>query len=180
MVFESVPFIYNILSCIFHWIILAGFLVLPTSFPNLQKLAENTGKIDNVFKDARNIPVLVIGLVCCGIGAIGLLILWLRWSHNYLWLLSSIFVPGMFSGLSGVISTFVNLYGAQNSCDGTTDKVHYGATTIATIATTGGCAAICGFLTVVYTIRKFFVVRHHHRENSILHSQDGSVGDSEK
>jgi hypothetical protein len=60
MIFESVPFIYNLLSCIFHWIILAGFLVLPTSFPNLQKLAENTGKIDNVFKDARNIPVYVL------------------------------------------------------------------------------------------------------------------------
>jgi hypothetical protein len=60
MIFESVPFIYNLLSCIFHWIILAGFLVLPTSFPNLQKLAENAGKADNVFKDARNIPVYVL------------------------------------------------------------------------------------------------------------------------
>jgi len=62
----------------------------------------------------------------------------------------------MFNGLSGLISTFVNLYGSQ-------DGVHYGATTIATIAATAGCAIICGFLTIIYAIKKHFVQRHHNR-----------------
>ena len=63
----------------------------------------------------------------------------------------------MFSGLSGLISTFVNLYGSQ------TNGVHYGTTTIATIAATGGYAAICGLLTIIYTFKRYLIKRHHDR-----------------
>ncbi len=35
MVFESVPFRYNVLASILTWIILAGFLALPTSAKNI-------------------------------------------------------------------------------------------------------------------------------------------------
>jgi hypothetical protein len=101
----------------------------------------------------------VLGFTCCGFGGIGLCLLWWRWSHNYVWLLSSIFIPGMFNGLSGLISTFVNLYGSQ-------DGVHYGRTTIATIAATGGTAAVCGFLTVIYSLKKYLVKRRHDREHA--------------
>jgi len=62
----------------------------------------------------------------------------------------------MFSGFSGLISTFVNLYGSQ-------EGVHYGATTIATIAAIGGYTAICGFLTIIYTIKRRLVQRRHNR-----------------
>jgi hypothetical protein len=62
----------------------------------------------------------------------------------------------MFSGLSGLISTFVNLYGSGNG-------VHYGTTTLATIAATGGYATICGFLTMIYTIKKRGVINRHDR-----------------
>jgi hypothetical protein len=105
-----------------------------------------------------------VGFASCGIGGIGLCLLWLRWRHNYVWLLSSIFIPGMFSGLSCLISTFVNLYGSQ-------DGVHYGATTIATLAATGGCAIICGFLTAVYSILKYLVKRHQDREHASARSE---------
>ena len=133
---------------------------------------------------------LAVGFSCCGIGALGLCVLWWRWSHNYIWLLTSIFIPGMFSGLSGLISTFVSLYGpeisfnsteiaftcypftnstqnpgdnSQNTCD-PHHSVHYGATTIATIAACGGCSVICTFLTAIYSIRKRLVKRRHIRE----------------
>lgn len=62
----------------------------------------------------------------------------------------------MFGGLSGLISTFVNLYGSGKT-------VHYGTTTIATIAAIGGYTAICGLLTIIYTIKKHLVKRRHHR-----------------
>ncbi|KAH9986115.1 hypothetical protein BJV77DRAFT_84067 [Russula vinacea] len=90
---------------------------------------------------------LVIAFICCGIGTFGLCLLWWKWSHKYAWLLSTIFIPGMFSGLSGVISTFVGIYGAQQG-------VHYGRTTIATLAATGGCSVICGFLSLIYAFLK--------------------------
>jgi hypothetical protein len=57
-----------------------------------------------------------------------------------------------------LISTFVNLYGSDPQ-----NGVHYGATTIATIAVTGGYAVICGFLTIIYTIKTHFVKSHHDR-----------------
>ncbi len=78
----------------------------------------------------------------------------------------------MFNGLSGLISTFVDLYGLKQHVHynpGTgirvtpLKSVHYGPTTIATIVTTGGCAAICGFLTIIYTIKKHLVKRRHNR-----------------
>jgi hypothetical protein len=62
----------------------------------------------------------------------------------------------MFGGLSGLISTFVSLYGSGSG-------VHYGATTIATIAVTGEYAAICGFLTIIYTFKRHLVKRRHDR-----------------
>jgi hypothetical protein len=91
---------------------------------------------------------LVIAFTCCVIGTIGLCSLWLKWPHKYAWLLSTIFIPGMFSGLSGVISTIVSIYGSQ-------DGVQYGATTIATVAATGGCSVICGFLAAIHAILKY-------------------------
>lgn len=63
----------------------------------------------------------------------------------------------MFSGLSGLISTFVNLYGGPGGPNG----VHYGATTIATIATIGGYTVICGLLTLIYMFKRRSVKRDH-------------------
>jgi hypothetical protein len=73
----------------------------------------------------------------------------------------------MFIGLSGLISTFVNLYGSQ-------DCVHYGATTIATITVTGGYAVICGLLTIIYTIKRRLIKIRHDR---ITGRERGYAGD---
>lgn len=111
---------------------------------------------------------LVIGFICSGVGTIGLSYLWWRFHHNYVWLLSSIFIPATFNGLSGLISIFVNLYGSQDN------GVHYGTTTIATIAATGGCAAVGGFLTLIYTIKKHVVKRRHDKHIAQLRSEYGN------
>jgi hypothetical protein len=77
----------------------------------------------------------------------------------------------MFIGLSGLVSTFVNLYVLQ-------DCVHYGTTTIATITATGGYAAICGFLTIIYSIRRYLVkIRHDRIVREMIHgnSDTGEV-----
>lgn len=64
----------------------------------------------------------------------------------------------MFSGFSGLISTFVNLYGSQGP-----NGVHYGTTTIATIAAIGGYTVTCGLLTIIYSFKGHLVKRHHDR-----------------
>jgi hypothetical protein len=65
----------------------------------------------------------------------------------------------MFNGVSGLISTFVNIYSSQNG-------VHYDKAIFATIAATGGYAVVCGFLTMIYTTLKYFVKRSHDRVSS--------------
>jgi hypothetical protein len=41
MVLEPVSIWYDVLSNVFMWIILAGFLVLPSTFPNLEKIVDD-------------------------------------------------------------------------------------------------------------------------------------------
>jgi hypothetical protein len=91
------------------------------------------------------------------VGGIGLL--YLVWSHwgKYDWLLGNIFVPGISSGFAGLISTLVNIYSSE-------DRVQYGATTIVTLAVTGGCIVICGILAV--TCRILAIHDHHKHQNA--------------
>ena len=69
---------------------------------------------------------LGIAFGCCGLGACGMLLLWWRWAHKYVWVLND---------LPGVILTFASIYGAQND-----------ASDIATLAVTGSCTDIATFL----------------------------------
>ena len=63
MVFEEIPFHFDVMTCIFMWIVLAGFLILPTSFPELQTILQhstvNSDKLTKVVRVARNIPLYV-------------------------------------------------------------------------------------------------------------------------
>ena len=65
MVFESIPFRFNVMTCVFMWIVLAGFLVLPSSFPNIQTILGDSNELSKVVSVARNIPLYVpfFGLV---------------------------------------------------------------------------------------------------------------------
>jgi uncharacterized membrane protein len=68
--------------------------------------------------------------------------LWWRQRRNYVWLLSNIFFPAAFNGLSGLLSTLVNVKATSNTTMGTLS--------IATLAVTGGCTVICGILAAIY------------------------------
>jgi len=59
MVFESIPFRFNVMTCVFMWIVLAGFLVLPSSFPNIQTILGDSNKLSKVVRVARNVPLYV-------------------------------------------------------------------------------------------------------------------------
>jgi hypothetical protein len=41
------------------WIVLAGFLVLPSSFPNIQTILGDSNKLSKVVRVARNVPLYV-------------------------------------------------------------------------------------------------------------------------
>jgi hypothetical protein len=113
---------------------------------------------------------MVIAYVCCGVGGLGMCLLWVRWSHNYVWLLGNIFIPGMLNGLSGVLSTFVGIYATQSG--------RYGPSSIATLAVTGACTVFCAFLTTIYTFWKLNAVKKKHvRETEEMRKVGSEVGE---
>jgi hypothetical protein len=59
MVFEAIPFRINVMTCVFMWTVLAGFLVLPSSFPDIQTILGDSNKLSKVVRVARNIPLYV-------------------------------------------------------------------------------------------------------------------------
>ena len=50
---------YNIMAQVFLWILLAGFLILPTSFPNIQTIVKGSGTLTKVVHEVRNVPAYV-------------------------------------------------------------------------------------------------------------------------
>lgn len=61
MVFESIPFWINSITNLFLWIVLAGFLVLPSSFPNIPPgwQSNEANDLRKALRIARNIPLFV-------------------------------------------------------------------------------------------------------------------------
>jgi hypothetical protein len=56
MLFEPHDF-FSILAGVFMWIVLAGFLVLPGSFPEIQNFVNSSGELGKVVRFMRNIPL---------------------------------------------------------------------------------------------------------------------------
>ena len=59
MVFEEVPRTHNLLSGLFTWILLAGFVVLPGTFSTLEGIQSNSGEFEKVLHTIRHLPLYV-------------------------------------------------------------------------------------------------------------------------
>jgi hypothetical protein len=60
---DSVSFWYTALSCFLHWVILAGFLVLPTTFDDLQDIAVSSSAFNKALHTVRHVPLYVLSLL---------------------------------------------------------------------------------------------------------------------
>ncbi|TGO06777.1 hypothetical protein BTUL_0564g00010 [Botrytis tulipae] len=91
---DRIPTIYNLLASAMTWILLAGYLVLPSTFTSLQKsttMAEEAGEAGAVVLRAyQNLPLLWVAAIFCVIGASGMAWLWWMWKLNYVWLINRI------------------------------------------------------------------------------------------
>jgi hypothetical protein len=95
---DRVPWQYNIMASAAHWILLAGYLVVPGTFTSLQASDEvhsslsgnKTGAL--ILSTIQNPPLLALAAVFffSGIAIMG----WLYWEYqsNYIWLISHIFL----------------------------------------------------------------------------------------
>ncbi|KAF7337030.1 hypothetical protein MVEN_02139700 [Mycena venus] len=139
---DSIPSLYNILASFFTWILLAGFVLFPGTFTNLQQNNELGALGITAANVIKHLSLYVIAWVCTFIGAAGMSWLWYRWRGNYIWCLNRIFLPGLMNSLAGVLSTLASVLGTQNATFSISSK--------STIIVTSTIAGICGILTAFY------------------------------
>ena len=94
---DSIPRLHNILASFFTWILLAGFVIFPGTFTSIQQLdsdptVQSSQTAQTILQSVKNLPLLVIAGICCGIGAGGMCWFWWTWRMNYVWLLNKIFL----------------------------------------------------------------------------------------
>lgn len=158
---DAVPKWHNIAVAIAAWILLAGFVIFPGTFTSIQSINEDgtqgyNGVEQWVLSRVKNLPLLVVAGVCCGIGAIGMILFWIRWRQNYVWVCNRVFLPGTLNSLAGLLSTIVNVYTAQNHQWSITAKV--------SAIVEAGCLAICGALFIFYSNWMLARVRKEHNK----------------
>lgn len=95
---DEVPRSHNLLAAFSTWILLAGFIVVPGTFVSiehsktLQQGAKNS-KVAHAFLDTvKHASLIFVASLCCGMGSAGMVWLWWRWRHNYVWLINKIFL----------------------------------------------------------------------------------------
>ncbi|CZT41366.1 uncharacterized protein RSE6_01095 [Rhynchosporium secalis] len=96
---DPIPRMDNILAAFFTLILLACFVIFPGTFTSLHSFEKkpeisSSGTASAILETVKNITLLVIAGSCCGIGALGMIWLWMKWRSNYVWLLNRIFLPG--------------------------------------------------------------------------------------
>ena len=73
---------------VFSWLLLAGFLVSPSTYASVQESnalnrAGEVGK--SVMTAVRNVPLIYVASFACLIGTVGLGLLWKKWRSNLIW-----------------------------------------------------------------------------------------------
>ncbi|KZT39864.1 hypothetical protein SISSUDRAFT_1060785 [Sistotremastrum suecicum HHB10207 ss-3] len=150
----------NFLAAFFTWLVLAGFILFPGTFTNIQEL-ESVGNVQvqkasaALLNFVNRIPLLAVAGTCCAIGALGMLWLWYKFRANYVWLIDRLFVAGAVNSFTGVISTLTNVFGSQNG--------NFSITARVTIIVTSVSCVICSLLWLFYLIFKLAPLRYEHR-----------------
>lgn len=163
---DDIPLLHNILAAVFVWLLLAGFLVFPGTFTSLQKSVEGHDAktlgdqaAQLIVKSIKNIPLLVIAAIMCGISALGMLYLAFTHAKNYVWLVNKLFMPGMTNSLAGLVSTLIGVYSQQHGTWSITAKI--------TAMVEGGSLCVCGGLFLLYhlTFLKQIKIKHEKHYN---------------
>jgi hypothetical protein len=96
--FDQIPQQHNILSGLFTWLFLAGFLFFPGTFTALrgsdtiENAANKTTAGIKIYDSAFKIPLLGLAIICCTIATLGTSWLWWKWKNNFVWLVRRIFL----------------------------------------------------------------------------------------
>lgn len=92
------PWVYNVTASVANWVLLAGYLVVPGTFTSLQRSKKleqalmDNGANKAVLNKIQNPPLLAIACLFFTTGAALLTWLCWKWRHNYIWLVSRVFM----------------------------------------------------------------------------------------
>ncbi|KAJ5120838.1 uncharacterized protein N7515_010226 [Penicillium bovifimosum] len=151
----------NILASAAHWILLAGYLVVPGTFTSLQKSDTiHTGLAQNeagewILNTIQNPPLLA---TACVLFVSGLTIMgWLfrEYRGNYIWLINRIFIPTLLNALAGFLTTIVSLYTAHNG--------DWSIMVLLTVITSGLSVACSLILLYIYKFGKVQRLKQEHK-----------------
>lgn len=89
---QSVDLYYVILSKVFSWTLLAGYIVLPSTFTTVNRSETFKTMLNNepVLEAFQNPPLLVLASVLFFMSLAGLTYIWWVWKRNYIWSLNNI------------------------------------------------------------------------------------------
>lgn len=94
---EYIPLSHKFFAGLFHWMLLAGYLVIPGTFTSLQKSdtiksALNGSEMEKtILHTIQNPPLLAIACSLLAVGVAGMSWLGWIWRHNYIWLINYLF-----------------------------------------------------------------------------------------
>lgn len=161
---DEIPLIHNILAAVLVWLLLAGFLVFPGTFTSLQKsveghdsntLGDQAAKL--IVRSIKNIPLLYMAAIMCGISVSGMLYLAFRHARNYVWLVNKLFKPGMTNSLAGLVSTLIGVYSQQHGTWSITAKI--------TAMVEGASLCVCLSLVLLYRLAFLRQIKARHGEH---------------
>lgn len=168
---DSVPKWHNIAVAICAWLLLAGFVIFPGTFTSIQSIdteAEEYTDVERwIVTHIRNLPLLVVAGICCGIGGLGMIAFWIRWHSNYVWVCNRVFMPGTLHALAGLLSTIINVYTAQDKQWSITARV--------SAIVEGACLVVCGALFIFYSNWMLERVKKRHRKEFGVEYDDEGV-----
>ncbi|KAK4073314.1 hypothetical protein Purlil1_13077 [Purpureocillium lilacinum] len=108
---------YFIAAGIFTWLLLAGFLMSPSTYASVQesKALTDTGAVGKSLMTAvRNVPLIYLACFACLIATVGLVILWRKWKSNVVWVNRYLVVPTLMHSAMGLGSSLLNVYSMQD------------------------------------------------------------------
>lgn len=160
---DYIPLSHTFLASLFHWMLLAGYLVIPGMFKSLQKSdtikhsLNGKGAEETVLHTIQNPPLLAIACSLLLIGVAGMSWLDWTWRHNYIWLINRLFrsVSPNHRDM-GLLTTLINIYTAQDG--------DWSIMAVLTVAITAALALTCLVLMVLFHFGKLAQVKEEHEQ----------------
>ncbi|GLA55982.1 hypothetical protein AnigIFM63604_003471 [Aspergillus niger] len=157
---DDMPWMYNVITGVAHWTLLAGYLIVPGTFTALQR----SGQVQDVLaKDhvgqavlntIQNPPLLAIACILFVASTAALGWLYWEWQRNYIWLVNRLFLPIIMNAAAGLATTLINIYTARDG--------DWSIMALITTIITGVTLVAAASLTIVFKFIKLKEVQEAH------------------